>query len=67
MAMKITEPNTECRSETHSDHLCYIVSQGFHLTDEQGYKALVGSPQYRCGRCGRNAKSKANLCIPVPL
>ena len=67
MAMKITESNTECRCETHSEHLCYIISQGFHLTDEQGYKALVESPQYRCGRCGRNAKSKANLCIPVPL
>ncbi len=67
MAIKIAESNTECTSEMHSEHLCYIISQGFHLTDAQQYKALVEKPKYRCGRCGRQAKSNGNLCIPVPL
>ena len=67
MAIKIAESNTECTSETHSEHLCYIVSQGFHLTEVQQYKALVAEPKYRCGRCGREARSSGNLCIPAPL
>ena len=37
--------NTECHKGAHTDHLCYIISQGFHLSDEQGYKALVDKPE----------------------
>ncbi len=67
MAIKIAESNTECHSETHTEHLCYMMSQGFHLTNEQEYRVLVENPEYRCKHCGRKAKSNDNLCVPVPL
>ena len=59
--------NSQCDSQTHSRHLCYIVSQGFHLSDEQQYKALVKDPQFKCQHCGRVAGSDKNLCKPVKL
>ena len=59
--------NSICDSEQHTQHLCYIRSQGFHLTDEQEYKALVEDAKYICDRCHRTAKSDANLCVPVLL
>ena len=67
MATKIAELNTECHSEKHTEHLCYIISQGFHLAGEHEYIALVENPEYRCDRCGRRAKSDDNVCVPVPL
>jgi len=57
----------DCGSEFHQEHLCYIVSQGFNLTDERGYRDLVEEPAFRCDHCGRTAKSGANLCVPVKL
>jgi hypothetical protein len=59
--------NTDCRTGVHTDHLCYMISQGFHLSDEKEYKTLVDDPQFRCNHCGRTAKSGANLCVPVQL
>ena len=59
--------NSECSSELHSRHLCYIVSQGFHLTDGHEYRALVEDPQFKCQYCGRVANSDKNLCKPVKL
>jgi hypothetical protein len=67
MATELLQSNTQCHSETHTEHLCYIISQGFHLSDMQKYKALVEEPQYRCDHCGRIAKADGNLCVPVPL
>lgn len=57
----------DCGSELHHEHLCYIISQGFNLTDEQGYRTLVEDPAFRCNHCGRMAKSGANLCVPAKL
>ena len=54
-------------SNLKDEHLCYIVSQGLHLTDPDEYRALVDSPRFRCGHCGRTARSRSNLCIPVDL
>ena len=59
--------NTDCGSELHDEHLCYIISQGFHLTDEQDYRMLIEDPAFRCNHCGRKAKSDANLCVPAKL
>lgn len=59
--------NTECNTGVHTEHLCYIVSQGFHLSDEQGYKALLDDPKFRCNHCGRTARNDANLCAPAHL
>jgi hypothetical protein len=53
--------------EAHEDHLCYIISQGFHLTDEQNYLALIANPKFCCIHCGRQAASNRNLCVPMKL
>ena len=67
MLQETIKINSTCDSERHKEHLCYIISQGFHLTDEQEYQALVEDVKYRCARCHRTAKSDSNLCVPVPL
>ena len=67
MAKQNNEHNTECKSELHDQHLCYIISQGFHLTDEQEYNAIVKDAQFKCQHCGRIAKSDQSLCEPAKL
>ena len=59
--------NTAIDTELHSEHLCYIISQGLHLTDAAGYEALLAEPQFRCGHCQRTARERHNLCIPKEL
>ena len=67
MAQEDVQHNTECKSEFHHHHLCYFVSQGFHLSDPEKYEALVSNPEFKCGHCGRVAKSDKNLCVPLSL
>jgi hypothetical protein len=67
MATTIGQINRECRTGVHTEHLCYIMSQGFHLANKQEYGALVEEPKYRCNHCGRTAKRDTSLCVPVPL
>ncbi len=67
MLQKTIKINSTCDSELYNQHLCFIISQGFHLTDEQEYKALIEEANYTCERCHRTAKSDLNLCVPVPL
>lgn len=55
------------RSEQCSEHLCYIVSQGFHLAEPQEYRVVEVDGQYRCDHCGRIARAPVRLCIPVKL
>jgi hypothetical protein len=67
MAHENVQRNTECKSESHGQHLCYFVSQGIHLTEPQNYEAMVRDPKYKCKHCGRVAKNDGNLCGPVSL
>lgn len=67
MAEVLLQHTTERRTGNDSEHLCYLISQGFHLSDEQEFKALIEDAQYRCDHCGRHAKSDANLCVPMHL
>lgn len=67
MAEELVQQNTECCTGTHGEHLCYMISQGFHLTDEQEFRILIEDAKYRCDHCGRHAKSDANLCVPARL
>ena len=67
MALTTAQPNLECCTGSHTDHLCYMVSQGFHVSDEAEYKALVENPRHMCARCERVAASEASLCVPVLL
>jgi hypothetical protein len=63
--MKKTE---ECRdNDSHAEHLCYLLSQGFNLDDAEAYQALVQNPRFRCGHCGRTAADCKSLCLPGPL
>lgn len=59
--------NTQCNSESHDQHLCYLMSQGFHLSDEQEYEALTSDPRFQCDHCGRKANGDHSLCVPVSL
>jgi hypothetical protein len=67
MLQETLKSNSTCDSELYNKHLCYIRSQGFHLTDEQEYKVLVEDAKYICGRCHRTAKNADSLCVPVAL
>jgi hypothetical protein len=68
MATVDTQPNnTECHTGVHTEHLCYIIAQGFRLSDEEDFRALVNNPEYTCRHCGRTAKNGENLCVPDPL
>lgn len=67
MAKKKIQQNLDCKSESHGEHLCYIVSQGFHLSDAEEYNAIVKDPKFKCRHCGRIAHSENNLCEPVGL
>ncbi len=59
--------NSTCDSELQNQHLCYIRSQGFHLTNEQEYETLVEDARYMCNHCHGTAKDADNLCVPVLL
>jgi len=63
----LKEGNHRCAGQLHTEHLCYLLSQGFHLEDAAAYMALVQNPRFRCGHCGRAAAGQMNLCLPVPL
>jgi transposase len=67
MAVELKQQKSECCTETHGEHLCYFMSQGFHLSDEQEFKTLIEDAKFRCDHCGHHAKSDANLCVPVSL
>ena len=67
MAEEKVSHNTECESDSHTEHLCYMVSQGFHLSDKEGYEVLVKDPKFKCEHCGRVANNDKNLCRPVSL
>ena len=60
-------PENPCGSTQHDEHLCYLVSQGFHIEEQQEYEALVDSPAYCCAKCGRVANSPCNLCKAVKM
>lgn len=67
MTDEICSSDSGCDSPSHEQHLCYMISQGFNLTDQDQYNALIEDPQFRCEKCGRTAKSEANLCKPAEL
>lgn len=67
MAEKKKEHNLECTSGVHKDHLCFLMCEGWHLSHQEEYKAMVKDAEYRCRYCDRTAKSEHNLCYPVDL
>ena len=67
MAEIKTQTKTDCDTEQHTEHLCYMISQGFHISDAQEFHKLTENAQFSCNHCGRTAKSNINLCAPKPL
>ena len=59
--------NLACEDGKHTQHMCYMVEQGFHLNDEHYYQALTSEPGFQCQQCGRVAKKANNLCQPLRL
>lgn len=53
-----------CSMEDHTEHLCYMISQGFNITDVEEFKTLTENAEFRCNHCGREAKDAGNLCTP---
>lgn len=47
----------------HKGHLCVLASAG--QLDE--ICVMAANPAFICFNCGRVAKSKKNLCNPMPL
>jgi hypothetical protein len=67
MAEKFMHHNLECNSEDHDKHLCYLTSQGFHLSDAKEFRSLTNDPKFQCKHCGRQANIDKNLCVPKEL
>ena len=59
--------NQECKSDEHTKHLCYFVSYGYHVDNQEEYKDLVEKPRYKCRFCGRTAHLEESLCKPMKL
>ena len=70
MLQDTLKSNSTCESELHNQHLCYIKSQGFHLTNEQEYKALVKDAKHMCNPYDTSPAAavlqNARLCLTVP-
>ena len=67
MTKEKIQHNPDCKSSSFTEHLCYIVSQGIHISEPAKFEAIVANPQFKCQHCGRVAGSEKNLCEPVKL
>ncbi|MBN2513937.1 MAG: hypothetical protein JXB18_13450 [Sedimentisphaerales bacterium] len=67
MAPVYPKANDKCKSDEHTQHLCYFVSYGYHVDNPEDYKDLVDEPRYKCQFCGRTAHLEESLCMPVKL
>ena len=53
----------KCKAKNHKGHLCVLASAG----QLEEIRLLARSPAFICFNCGRLAKSRKNLCNPMPL
>jgi hypothetical protein len=67
MSKRKTQSGREYRSDFHDQHLCYLVSQGFHLSDKREFQALIHKPKFQCRHCKQIANHAKNLCMPIEL
>jgi hypothetical protein len=59
--------NANCKSKSHDEHLCCLVSQGVLSGDVAKYKKLIKDAEFICLYCGRLAKDIESLCVPERL
>jgi len=67
MVSENPKENKACKSDEHTQHLCYFVSYGYHVDNAEEYKELVDEPRYICHFCGRTAHLEKSLCMPMKL
>jgi hypothetical protein len=67
MTEKHSTENAACKSDEHTKHLCYFVSYGYHVDNEEEYRDLVADPRFKCRFCGRTAHCEGSLCFPIEL
>jgi hypothetical protein len=60
-------PSSPCNHAGHSQHMCALADEYFHIHCPDEYRAIVTNPEYKCQFCGRATKSPTNLCYPVEL
>ena len=61
------QDNVECKSQTHENHLCHLMYEGFHLSNPDEYRQIVQNAQFRCENCSRTAKRSEDLCAPIAI
>lgn len=49
------------------EKLCKLIKSGAYKQDMEAYVALIKEGEYVCGKCGRVAKNKKNLCNSLNL
>lgn len=67
MSKEYQKDNAQCKSDEHTKHLCYFVSYGYHVTNQEDYKDLIEEPRFKCYFCGRMAHNEESLCSPMKL
>lgn len=60
-------PNARCARAGHSEHMCTLADQYFHINCADEYRAMVKNPEYKCQFCARTAKNAENVCYPTEL
>jgi hypothetical protein len=67
MTSQNPKDNQKCKSDEHTKHLCYFVSYGYHVNNQEDYKDLIEEPKFMCLFCGRIAHYAESLCEPIKL
>lgn len=50
-----------------SKHLCGMVSDKYHKTNQEEFLKIVDEPTHICVKCGRTASGKKYLCGPKKM
>jgi hypothetical protein len=60
-------PTARCKHAGHTQHICALADQYFHINCPDEFKAMVTDAKLKCQFCGRTARSNKNLCYPAEL
>jgi hypothetical protein len=55
------------KKKAETSPLCGLVKKGYHTDHPKKYKLLLKDSNYMCGKCGRAAADKKNLCKPAAI
>ena len=64
---KTDMPVSRCIDEAHSQHLCYLTDQYFHIKCAEQFRSLVKDAEFKCKFCGRTAKKRRSMYYPDEL